>query len=247
MSRVAITIDVDWAPDFAIRSAAETLAKHEVPCTWFITHPSPAIDELRQHPSLFELGIHPNFLPGSTHGSGVDEVIEHVLELVPDATTTRSHALYQSAPILDSLIQHGLEIDVSLLLPNASCLAAVRYHSTSGSLLRVPYFYEDCLELNNPDAKWSFSNSVFRSTGLQVFSFHPIHIFLNSANHETYRAVKEKHSCLASLPEADAMSLANKSLDGVGTFFSALVENAHPSHSPRTIRQLVRQTATMTQ
>jgi hypothetical protein len=241
VSRVAITIDVDWAPDFAIRHAAETLINNNVPCTWFITHRSQAIDELREHPSLFELGIHPNFLDGSSHGNSIDEVIEHTLDIVPDATTTRSHALYQSAPILDALIQRGLKVDVSLLLPNASSLEAVRYYSQSGSLLRIPYCYEDCLELNNPNTKWQFSAATLQESGMRVFSFHPIHIYLNSASHRTYQTVKDKYACLASLPEADAQKLANRSSCGVGDFFAALVENAHLSDGPRTIRQMATQ------
>jgi peptidoglycan/xylan/chitin deacetylase (PgdA/CDA1 family) len=67
-NRVCVTLDVDWASDAMIDQTARILLEHEVPATWFITHASAAVDRLRDHPELFELGIHPNFLPGSTHG-----------------------------------------------------------------------------------------------------------------------------------------------------------------------------------
>lgn len=38
-----ITIDVDWAPDFAIDPVANALLDAGVSATWFITHASPAI------------------------------------------------------------------------------------------------------------------------------------------------------------------------------------------------------------
>ncbi len=69
MSRAAITLDVDWAPDFMIDAAAQALVDREVKATWFVTHASPAVERLREHPDLFELGIHPNFLAGSSHGA----------------------------------------------------------------------------------------------------------------------------------------------------------------------------------
>ncbi|HEY8645027.1 MAG TPA: hypothetical protein VIL77_04030 [Gaiellaceae bacterium] len=63
-----LTLDVDWCPDSAIDDVAELLIERDVPATWLVTHTSPAIDRLRLRADLFELGIHPNFLPGSTHG-----------------------------------------------------------------------------------------------------------------------------------------------------------------------------------
>src|SRR4028119_935918 len=93
--RVAITLDVDWAPDFVIDSVAETLRRARVKCTWFVTHPSPAVDRLRRHPELFELGVHPNFLPGSTQGATAADVLNYCRRLVPDARSMRTHSLVQ--------------------------------------------------------------------------------------------------------------------------------------------------------
>jgi len=84
---IAITLDVDWAPDFVIEDVAELLINSSVRATWFVTHASSAIDDLRKRPDLFELGIHPNFLPGSTQGADVDSVLNHCMSLVPDAVS----------------------------------------------------------------------------------------------------------------------------------------------------------------
>ena len=65
-AEIALTFDIDWAPDWAIDLTAGILREREVRATWFVTHESPAVDRLREDSELFELGIHPNFLPGST-------------------------------------------------------------------------------------------------------------------------------------------------------------------------------------
>ena len=92
---LAITLDIDWAPDHVIDRIAAQLIDARVRATWFVTHQSPAIDRLRARPDLFELGIHPNFLNQSTHGETPAEVLAHCMALVPDARSMRTHSLVQ--------------------------------------------------------------------------------------------------------------------------------------------------------
>ena len=51
-NEIALTLDVDWAPDFMIDFAAEILVEHGVRATWFVTHDSPALTRLRAQPIL---------------------------------------------------------------------------------------------------------------------------------------------------------------------------------------------------
>lgn len=99
MDDALLTLDIDWAPDCTIEWIARTLVARQVRATWFVTHLSPAVERLRDHPDLFQLGIHPNFLAGSSHGDTTDAVLGHCMGLVPEALTMRSHALVQSPPI----------------------------------------------------------------------------------------------------------------------------------------------------
>lgn len=102
---VMLTLDVDWAPDYAVDFAAAELIRRGVRATWFVTHSSAAIDRLREYPELFELGAHPNFLSNSTHGSSTAEVLTHCTGLVPGATSVRMHGLMQSTRLLNTLIE----------------------------------------------------------------------------------------------------------------------------------------------
>ena len=92
-----LTIDVDWSPDCVIDYVANILIEREVKATWFVTHQSEAIERSHKHSTLFELGIHPNMLAGSTHGQNEDEVLAHLCEIVPNAVSMRTHGLYQSS------------------------------------------------------------------------------------------------------------------------------------------------------
>lgn len=171
-----ITIDVDWAKDSTIKKVANHLIKSNVKATWFITHDSPEIKALLDYPDLFEVGIHPNFKDDSTQGNTPEEIMTYLLEIVPQARSMRTHSLMQSTPLLR--IAHekfGIQTDVSLLLPYTPNIVPHKlYASKSKGLLRVPYFWEDDIELNNPYPSFSLSNDRFKVCGLKIFNFHPV-------------------------------------------------------------------------
>jgi len=192
MNNIFITIDVDWAPDFVIDFVADVLIEYQVKSTWFITHLSPAIEQLALLPDLFEFGIHPNFLNGSTQGKTPSEILDYCFKIVPRAKCMRTHSLVQSSPLLGEILQRTpVEIDVSLFLPHVPNLQPFEYHANDKSLLRVPYFWEDDYETGRPKPIWRFS-SLASSEGLKVFDFHPIHVYLNSHNLDAYSQLKRQ-------------------------------------------------------
>lgn len=123
-----LTFDVDWAPDNVIDYVAEILTEHKVKATWFITHESDAINRLSKNSDLFELGIHPNLLNGSTHGKTEDEILKHMKAIVPNAVSMRTHGLYQSTNFLTKAAkEYGILNDVSLFLPKTKISKATLY------------------------------------------------------------------------------------------------------------------------
>jgi hypothetical protein len=216
---VAITLDVDWAPDHAIDTVAGHLIEHSVRATWFVTHASPAIDRLRGRPDLFELGIHPNFAPGSSHGDTPEAVLDHCMALVPEARAMRTHGLVQSTALL-ALVRERTPVrtDVSLFLPGAKALEPVVYPLAPGSIVRVPYLWEDDAEMLKPDPAWDAWAVATGAQGLAVFDFHPIHVILNSADMRAYEALKRR-----GLDRAGAADLQPRNGAGAGTAFAGLV------------------------
>jgi hypothetical protein len=218
VSRTAITLDVDWAPDFMIDAAAQALIDRDVKATWFVTHASPALERLREHPDLFELGIHPNFLAGSSHGDTPEAVIAHCAALVPEARAVRTHCLLQSTPLHDAILAgSAIEVDVSLFLPGAVGLEPVVQWSPGGRLLRLPYVWQDNMEMYAPQPDWD-TQAVAARPGLRIFDFHPVHVWLNSASFEPYERLKATKP-LGELTELDALPFRNS---GPGTMTAFL-------------------------
>ena len=186
-----ITLDIDWAPDGVIDSVARILIERRVKATWFVTHASAAVERLAEHADLFELGIHPNMLPGSTHGRSEDDVMHHMAALVPGAVTMRTHGLYQTSNFLvKAAANYGILNDVSLFLPRAPHVQPHELKWGGSSLWRIPYFWEDDSEMHEDDPIWTLSDARLHVNGLRVFDFHPIHIALNTERFARYDALK---------------------------------------------------------
>ncbi|MFZ5427662.1 MAG: hypothetical protein ACOZEN_11865 [Thermodesulfobacteriota bacterium] len=189
MDRPVLTLDMDWAPEAAIRSVAGALVRAGVRCTWFATHLSPEVESVASRPDLFEVGVHPNRLPGSTHGGSDEEVLRHVRELFPDAVSMRTHGLYQSTSFLARAADAGIRHDVSLFLPGARHLAPVPFRYDGARLTRFPYFWEDDVAMEDPDETWSL-DAHGTGPGLRIYDFHPVHVALNTSSLARYRALK---------------------------------------------------------
>jgi hypothetical protein len=223
VGETAVTIDVDWAPDVVIDHTARLLLEREVRATWFVTHASPAIDRLRQRPDLFELGIHPNFRAGSTHGADEAGVLEHCLSLVPDAITMRSHSLLCSTPLLALVLETTpIRVDSSLLLMHATGLSPFTFTWNRQTLVRVPLVWEDDLVMEEEPSSWSLDTAWLDEPGLKVFDFHPIHVYLNSSEMGPYRSLRTA----TPIREADEAALRRhvSPRPGTGTLFVELLD-----------------------
>jgi len=186
-----LTLDLDWAPDWMIDGVAAPLIERRVKATWFVTHSSPAVDRLRERRELFRLGMHPNCLPGSTQGGSEREVLAHARTLVPEAVCMRTHALYQSTPfLLMAARDFGVRIDVSLALPHTPNLQPHQFDYRGCSLHRIPYFWEDDLEMFRSSPVWSVQHPDLLVPGLKIFDFHPVFLCLNCSDYEVYQRLK---------------------------------------------------------
>lgn len=237
MEDVLLTFDVDWAPDFMIDDIATRLVERGVRATWFVTHASPAIDRLRSRPELFELGIHPNFLPGSTHGGDTAAVLEHITAVVPEAVSMRSHCVVQSGPLLAEVVERTrIRIDSSIFLPEMPHIRLVTHLTPHGRLLRVPFFWADDYEMLKPEPAWRAA-PMLETPGLKVLMFHPVHIALNSPDAETWARTRAALPPLQELTRQGAAAHAHAG-DGARTLFERIVEHNGASGLDRVVRDL---------
>jgi len=205
---LAITLDVDWAPDYAIEDVAQLLIDRTVKATWFATHCSPALAFLRKHADLFEVGIHPNFNPGSSHGATMSQVVSHCLELVPEAVSARSHGLIQS----DYLWRHYAEStpiqnECSTFLGHAPQVYASRFFWRGKGISRIPYNYQDNIEMDRPTPIWDAERFLEGKSGIQVLDFHPFYLYTNAFSMEAFESVKKIGRPFHEMPEDELLPL----------------------------------------
>lgn len=192
--RLFLTIDIDWAHDYILADTIDLVEKADVSCTWFVTHRTPLLERLRANPK-FELGIHPNFnwlLAGDyRNGYDVREVVERLLEIVPEAKSVRSHSMMQSSVILEIFAELGLSHDVNCFIPTIVHVETKPWRLWSG-MVRVPYHWEDdltCLYMDRQIIVPGINDTLERNS-FCTFDFHPIHIFLNTESIRRYKVAK---------------------------------------------------------
>ena len=186
---LAFSIDIDWAHEEVITDTLSLFEKYDVKCTIFSTHGSYAV--IKSNRKLFEVAIHPNFNPFLTGTDKlVDDVLDELIEIHPDAKGVRTHSLMQSTGLNQKFADKGLIYDANTLLPYQTGLKPIR--SWNG-MIRIPYNWED-------DVHWSYGYSFddcrmnLHDNGLVIFDFHPIHIFLNTDNKYRYNEAKNYYN-----------------------------------------------------
>jgi hypothetical protein len=203
---VVLTLDIDWAIDEVLADCIDLVEGACVPATWFVTHDTPLLERLRNNKN-FELGIHPNFNPLlEGKGSCAEYVIDSILEIVPEAVSIRSHSLTQSSRLLDLFRSKGLRYDCNYFIPEQAGIVLKPWRLHNG-MIRVPHFWEDdiaCIHQNGAPV-----NELIWRHGLKVFDFHPIHIFLNSADLSQYERTKNSN--------VKPSELLNYRFQGIGT------------------------------
>ena len=152
-----ITIDIDWAPDWAIARCYEMCRDAGLPCTFFATHESDILADLRAAGPTVEIGIHPNLIGRSNTPLDYRHALDEAMGVVPEAVSMRTHSLVQSTPFFHLLLSHyPVETDVSLLLPFQEGLRPAALHLGMGDrfLTRLPYWFEDDIVATWPGWRW---------------------------------------------------------------------------------------------
>jgi hypothetical protein len=221
-----ITFDVDWAPEFAIEICVEKCRRADVKATFFATHPSRVLDALADDPR-FEVGVHPNFLSGSTHDITVEEVIGACLEAAPQAKSMRAHGLFQSSNLLAEIHRKfpQISVDCSLFLPFHEHLTSfpLYFYGSERPLIRLPFYWEDDVAAATPG--WAWMSVPVLNPGLHIYNFHPVHISLNMASMKSYTALKAALGTrpLWSAVTADILPFRNDA-PGSATFLDRLFD-----------------------
>ena len=214
---VVFSADIDWASEACIEDTFRFAHARDIKPCFFVTHDSAILNTLAVDDAV-ELGMHPNFLPGSTHGEDQNSVIETVMQLAPRARGFRSHCFVDSTPITRAFKSAGLTWDSNLCLYLQHGLVPMRHCS---GLIRLPVFWADDVHMSlNPDM-WEVDAFIedFLSPGLKILDVHPIHLALNTPNLAYYDEHKRRSKAI-SMSEIRELRYAGQ---GTRTFLDELL------------------------
>jgi hypothetical protein len=213
-----LTSDIDWASPFCTDDLIRLVQSLGVTPTLFATHDCPVVKTfLESHPD--DVGVHPNFRPGSTHGMDLLAVIDYVFALCPRAKTFRSHAFYDSTDILLEMSKRGVTYDSNLCLYLQPHIVPLRLGVPG--ITRFPVFWEDDCHWAHTGGMWSFESfaDAFTSPGLKIVNVHPFMIAANIPSAEYYTDVKKHLTTLTS----DQVNAIRHNGPGARTFLIDLI------------------------
>jgi len=172
--RFCLTIDVEWAPEFVIEWMAERVKDAKISATWFATHDSKALKKLACDSSQ-EIGLHPNFFPGSTQGLGMEDVMVRLTRLYPNARGVRSHAFLDSTRHHLHYSKLGLKYISNTIVWTES---SKPFFLPWSSMWQIPISWEDDVACNfAKDISLDFLRKG--KDAIWVLNFHPLYCYLN--------------------------------------------------------------------
>ncbi len=185
MNKIAITLDIDWAPEEIIKYVVKLLDTAKVKATFFATHDSVFLKSLDK--KKYEVGIHPNY----TNNNDWSKITSDLKKLYPDAIGARSHGLTQSSAIHGFFIDSGIKYDANTYMPLKKGLSpCCRPRGDNKQMICIPYYWgDDSLFLNT--SIFDLSKLRLNTKGLKIFSFHPMHIFMNTKSNDHYLSYKQ--------------------------------------------------------
>lgn len=202
--RTCLAIDVDWAPDELLAFVLERLDGAGVRATIFATHATSVLDGL--DPARFELALHPNF---ERSIDDLEAPLGSLKDAYPDAIGGRSHALFVSSRILETYVKYGLRYEANnFLLLHQGLHPTVR----SKDLVSLPSYWSDDKHIELGEA-FEVPSMHPAGPGLKIFTFHPIHVFMNTTSDEHYASYKRDYQA----PSALRRSIAKGR--GIGSLF----------------------------
>lgn len=218
-----LTSDIDWASEEVIKYSHRLISEFRVPITYFITHPSPYISALVDSGDV-DVGIHPNFLGGSSQGSTFEEVINYCVKLAPEAKGFRCHKYFEVDDTNDALFERGFRYDSNLCTLLEPGLRPFVHRSR---LVRFPIFFEDgaYVKYGLPFDPHFVVNKLMSAPGIYIFNVHPIHIALNTPDFAYTRSVKDSlsQSEYRQIDEDKLRKLRN-SKAGIGSMLLEILE-----------------------
>lgn len=170
-----VTVDIDWAPEWAIEKTLDFFFERGVTPTVFSTHPSPFIS---RHLDKMEVGLHPYFGRDSSQGVSVEEVVQYVMELPHNLPIYRSHRFLSCNSSKEAMKNAGMRGSSNV----CSDLEVIPPFKDRFGLWEIPIFLEDggYLFRQHPLEMNDALLLKLQQKGDKVLVVHPMHFVVNT-------------------------------------------------------------------
>jgi len=179
------TSDVDWASEDVLSSFLVSIHDFNITPTLFVTNWSNIIDRYYEN-KFIRRGIHPNFLPNSSHGDNYDDVIKECLNFAPESIGVRSHREFGVTDTYHPLKEkyHFKYMSNTFTVFQRNIIPVLH----ESGMIELPIFFEDGthlynkldLNINNPMGEILWNKGLFRGkppgkeSGLRTILCHDI-------------------------------------------------------------------------
>ncbi len=185
-NRIAVTLDIDWASEPAIEQALGWFIDQGIPITVFSTHQSKALESVLDK---IEVGLHPFFGRGSSHGDSVDEVVRTVMDLPHNLPAFRCHRFGVSNTSRQALHDAGMRLSSNVCTDQE----LVPPFRDRFRMLEVPVYLEDGGYLFQ-DGSLEVAGRVadaLAAPALKVLLVHPMHFVVNTPKFDYMVDIKQ--------------------------------------------------------
>jgi hypothetical protein len=195
---LALTIDVDWAPDLIMDEVVALFDEHAIPLTLLCTDPTSDASGnssvlLGRYGPQHELGLHPNF----QHRGDYRVVWDNLLRQYPDAKGWRSHNGVTGWPIQAEGVARGLRYEIyCTVYPLDVPPFKVNRDVLDLHIFTTRFFDSQMMTVAGYD--WSFdtlglSLEAEAPDRLVIMGFHPNIIYYDIAIERDYQARKSSY------------------------------------------------------
>lgn len=223
---IAITFDVDWAPDRIVQDVLSVLDERSAPATLFCTNYTLDKSGNSSNPAAFldrrhEIALHPDFQNAADCGAEWDRLVR----LYPTARGWRSHNGVTGWPIIKAGFERGLRFEVFSSVFSTYVAPSQVNGALKGHFALTTAFW-DSHRLHDPAFSWSVKDLPLRErfgddASLVVLGFHPNILYYDmrvigeyDGRKPSYHQVAE-HDSHRHRPLRGAMKLLRELLDAV--------------------------------
>jgi len=196
---IAITMDLEWAPDAVLHDVMDLSSDYDISLTLFSTHDDGlnGIDH--------ERAIHPNFLDRE---KSEKEILDDILSIYPDAVGLRSHCFYTHSKLRSLQKEFGIQYESNFKMYR---MEGIEPYVMYPGIVQFPVYFVDSTWYNRrsslpekPDL-----DKLLKGDGLKVFDFHPPHITYNTPSSDYYKKHEDKYY-------SEELSIKETRFDGYG-------------------------------